>query len=509
MRYQTAGWTAAVLIAWAVSGLPASADDSKIAAAAKRLLPEPAPIVALPSWSPLVKKVLPAVVNVTAEINPDAAQAEAPEERQAGPSLDDFLRRYFEERGLATPLPPGTRTATRGKLTSVGSAFIIDPSGYVVTNNHVVAGATKITVILQDNTRHTAELVGADPKIDIALLKISARHKLPSLSWGDSNKVSVGDWVMAVGNPFGLGGTVTSGIVSALGRDLQQGPFDDFLQIDAPINRGNSGGPTLDIEGRVVGINSAIYSPTGGSVGIGFAIPSNIAKVIVQKLRDSGHADHGFLGFSVQSISPDIADALHLDPDKPQGLLVNDVVPQSPAATAGLQAGDIIVEANGQPVVATHDISKFVVNARMGETLHLTAQRFDKTMKVDMVVAKTPTREELAAWLEGPAANHAQVPPALGLWLANLTDDLRRELQLAPTVQGVVIGGIEPKSPAAAIGLAPGDVIVSINRQSIAEPARATNLLRGAATEGEVLILVNRHGDSQFMVLTPPMDHPD
>jgi serine protease Do len=503
------------MVALVATGVQARADEKpSITQAAKNLLPEAPPIVSLPSWSPLVRRVLPAVVNVTAEISPDAAAAaEQNEERQAAPSLDDFLRRYFEEHGLNVPLPPGTRTGGGGKMMSAGSAFIIDPTGYVVTNNHVIANASKITVILQDNTRHAAEVVGTDAKIDIALLKISTRHKLPVLQWGDSNKVSVGDWVMAVGNPFGLGGTVTAGIVSALGRDLQQGPFDDFLQIDAPINHGNSGGPTLDLEGKVVGINSAIYSPSGGSVGIGFAIPSNIAKVIVQKLRDSGHAEHGFLGFSLQAISPDIADALHLDSDKPQGLLVNDVVPQSPAATAGLQAGDIIIEANGQPVQVTHDISKFVINAKLGDVLRLTALRFDKMLKLNVTLIKTPSREELAAWMEGPTASHAAAPAALGLWFANLTDDLRRELQLAPTVQGVVIGGIQPKSPAAAIGLVPGDVVISINRQTINDPAKATNLLLGAATEGDVLILVNRHGDSQFMVLTPPgsspSDHPN
>jgi len=507
MPHSTAGWKAALAAILALSLLPAAAEEGKLAATAKKLLPDPVAVVPLPSWSPLVKRVLPAVVNVTADINPDAAAAAGePGDQPSAPSLDDFLRRYFEERGLGMPLSPGTRTATRSKVTSVGSAFIVDPAGYVVTNNHVVAGATKITVILQDNTRHTADLVGADPKIDIALLKIATRRKLPALSWGDSNKVSVGDWVMAVGNPFGLGGTVTAGIVSALGRDLQQGPFDDFLQIDAPINRGNSGGPTLDVEGRVVGINSAIYSPTGGSVGIGFAIPSNIAKTIVQKLRDTGHAEHGFLGFSVQSISPDIADALHLDPGKPQGLLVNEVVPRGPAAAAGLQTGDIITEANGQPVLVTHDISKFVVNAKLGEILHLTVQRFDKTLKLDVALIKAPTPEQLADWMEGPAVQ-SPVPAALGLWFANLTDDLRRELHLAPTVQGVAIGGIEPKSPAAGIGLMPGDVVVSINRQTIADPARATNLLRGASTEGDVLLLVNRHGDSQFVVLTPQADH--
>jgi serine protease Do len=362
----------------------------------------------------------------------------------------------------------------------------------------VVAGATKITVILQDNSRHVAELVGTDPKIDLALLKITTKRKLPYLQWGDSNRVMVGDWVLAVGNPFGLGGTVTTGIVSALGRDLQQGPFDDFLQIDAPINRGNSGGPTFDIEGRVIGINSAIYSPSGGSVGIGFAIPSNIARTIVQKLREGGSPDHGFLGFSIQSIDPDIARALNLDPEKPQGLLVSDVVPQSPAFKAGLKAGDVVTQADGHPVLVNHDISKFIVTAKIGDVLHLVVTRDDKPLKIDLTLIKQPSPDQLNAWLTGTETPRGP-PAAAGMWFAGLTEDMHRELHLAPTIQGVVIGGVAEKSPAASIGLLPGDVLVSVNREPVANPAEAIAKLKAA--EGDVLILVNRHADAQFMVL--------
>ncbi len=495
-----AGLVACAFLFFGAPAAPVLAQDS-----AARL--PTAPLVSLPSWSPLVRKAMPAVVNISAEIDPEAAAAaHAHQEGEPG-SLDEFLRRYFERRGQSDgsePLSPGTRTAVTGKVMSLGSAFIIDPAGYVVTNNHVVAGATKITVILQDNTRHVAELVGTDPKIDLALLKISTKRKLPALLWGDSNKVAVGDWVLAVGNPFGLGGTVTAGIVSALGRDLQQGPFDDFLQIDAPINRGNSGGPAFDTEGHVVGINTAIYSPSGGSVGIGFAIPSNIARVVVQKLREGGQADHGFLGFAIQSIDPDIARTLHLDPEKPQGLLVSDVVPQSPAAKAGLQVGDVITQADGHPVLVNHDISKFIVTAHIGDVLHLTAMRDDKPVKLDLTLIKEPSPAELNAWLTGGAAPPAAPPAALGMWLAALTGDMQRELHLAPTIKGVVIGGIAEKSPAASIGLLPGDVLTSVNRQPVTDPVDAIAKLRAAATDGDVLILVNRHGDAQFMVLSAP-----
>ncbi len=469
--------------------------------------------VSLPSWSPLVKRVLPAVVNVTAEMPPEAAGADAaPREGAAGPggrtepSFDDFLRRYFEQRGqsFGAPPPPGVKTGTGGKTISVGSAFIIDPAGYIVTNNHVVAGATKITVIFPDNSQHLATLVGADPKIDIALLKVSVKRKLPFLQWGDSNSVEVGDWVMTVGNPFGLGGTVTAGIVSALGRDLQQGPFDDFLQIDAPINRGSSGGPTFDTAGRVVGINAAIFSPTGGSVGIGFAIPSSIAKVIVQKLRDSGHADHGYLGVTIQTISPDIARALHMDPEKPVGLLVNEVAEGSPAARAGLQPGDVITEADGHAVLVPHDVSQFVVTAKVGDKLRITLDRNGQTRKLEAVVALAPSPVPSSAVAPGQSADSVPAPTVLGIWFAGLTPDIRRELHLAESLQGVVIGGVDPNSRAAAIGLVPGDVVISIDRQMVAEPAEAMQKLRAAVGESDVLFLVSRHGSNQFIVLSAP-----
>jgi serine protease Do len=493
---KTIGAGLAALLLLGAGSMPAAAQDKAA------LLPI-APVVSLPSWSPLVKKAMPAVVNISAEISPEAAAAEAHTQQEGEPgSLDEFLRRYFEQHGQpgGDSLNPGTKTSAAGKVTSLGSGFIVDPAGFVVTNNHVVAGAAKITVILQDNSRHVAELVGSDPKIDLALLKIATKRKLPALQWGDSNKVAVGDWVLAVGNPFGLGGTVTTGIVSALGRDLQQGPFDDFLQIDAPINRGNSGGPTFDIEGRVIGINSAIYSPSGGSVGIGFAIPSNIARAIVQKLREGGTPDHGFLGFAIQSIDPDIARTLHLDPEKPQGLLVSDVVPQSPAAKAGLQVGDVITQADGHPVLVNHDISKFIVTARIGDVLHLVVARGDQTARIDLTLIKEPSKEQLNAWLSGTETPRGP-PAALGMWFAALTEDMHHELHLAPTVQGVVIGGIAEKSPGAMIGLLPGDVLVSVNRDPVANAAEAIAKLKAAAPEGDVLILVNRHGDAQFMVL--------
>ncbi len=506
----TVGLRGAVIALVVCCGLSAQAQQKNAADA-----PSPAPtgvMISLPSWSPLVKRVLPAVVNVSAEISSEAAGAEEGPQSEdaigqggpAQPSFDEFLRRYFEQRGLPsrTPSSPGEKPATGRKIVSVGSAFIIDPSGYIVTNSHVVARATKITVIFADSSQHLAEIVGSDPKTDIALLKVSVNRKLPFLQWGDSNNVEVGDWVMTVGNPFGLGGTVTTGIVSALGRDLMQGPFDDFLQIDAPINRGNSGGPTFDTGGRVVGINAAIYSPTGGSIGIGFAIPSSIARIIVQKLRDTGHADHGYLGIGIQTISPEIARALHLDPEKPMGLLVNDVSPDSPAAKAGVQPGDVIQEADGGAVHGPHDIAKFVITAQVGDKLRLTLDRNGKIQKLELTVAHQPAVKQLAAIERQQSGDAAEAQTVMGIWFANLTPDLRREFGLAASVQGAVIGGIEENSSAAAIGLVPGDVVTSINRQPVTQSAEAMQKLRSVANQGDVLILVHRHGIANFMVLS-------
>lgn len=478
------------------------------------------PVIPLPSWSPLIKRVLPAVVNVSAEISPGplsatemhGGQSPDSQDNPAGSPFDDFLRRYFEQRGLPSgtmPLPPGMNTATDGKILALGSGFIIDPSGYIVTNNHVVDHATKVTVIFQDNSTRTATIVGSDPKIDIALLKVSIDRALPFLQWGDSNAVDVGDWVIAVGNPFGLGGTVTAGIVSGLGRDLQQGPFDDFLQIDAPINRGNSGGPTFDRAGRVIGINTSIYSPTGGSVGIGFAIPSSTAKVIVDRLRETGHAAHGYLGIGIQDISPDIARVLHMNPDKPQGLLVSEVLPDGPGAKADLRPGDVIKEANGHVVQVPQDFSKLIVTAQVGEKLRMIVDRNGLDQTVELIVGQAPSQQTS---LESDLTSGGGVDDAataMGIWFAALTPDVRRELHLEAAVAGVVIGGVKANSAAASAGLAAGDLVTTIDRQAVADPSDAMLKLRSAVNKSEdVLLLVSRHGRSEFIVLSPHGEAP-
>ena len=346
--------------------------------------------VPLPSLAPMVRRVMPAVVNVSVIMNAQAQEGEQeaePETPTFPPSpFDDFIRRFFEQQGMPNQPERQRSPPPSGKVTAAGSAFIIDPSGEIVTNNHVVGDADKITVVFQDNSRHPARLVGRDEQTDIALLKIDTDKPLPFVTWGDSDAASVGDWVIAVGNPFGLGGTVTAGIVSALGRNIQSGPYDDFLQLDAAINRGNSGGPTFDLSGHVIGINTAIYSPSGGSVGIGFAVPSNLARNIVQQLKDHGHVSRGWLGVQIQGISPEIAKSFGLDPANPKGALVADVVRDSPAAKAGFEPGDVILRFGDREIKDAHDLPRLVAETPTGQRVDITVLRDGKERKLTATI---------------------------------------------------------------------------------------------------------------------------
>jgi len=372
--------------------------------------------VTLPSLNPLVARVSPAVVNISAQISGETAapaDRSAEERDQTGSPFDELLRRFFENRGM----PQAGREAM-----ALGSGFIIDPSGYIVTNNHVAGNSAKITVILQDNSRHPAKVIGRDEKTDLALLKIDAKEKLPFVTWGDSGEAKVGDWVMAVGNPFGLGGTVTAGIISAVGRDINEGPYDDFLQIDAPINRGNSGGPTFNLSGEVIGINTAIYSPSGGSVGIGFAVPSNTAKTVIEQLRDKGQVTRGWLGVAIQGITPTIAKSLGLDPDQPTGALVASVTPNSPAAKAGIKQGDVIAAAGGRPIRNVHDLPRLVAATPPGQKLDLTIRRDGKESTLAAAVGTMPEQQHQVAAAQGPGPGQGADEEAggLGLQLASI-----------------------------------------------------------------------------------------
>ena len=479
--------------------------------AAPSTMTSPVALIQQQSFAPLVKKVLPAVVNISVTQKSGADQmSEEQEQFQGSPfhsfpnsPFDEMLRRFFDQQnpgggeGHAFPqMPEG-----QAQRIALGSGFIVAPSGYVVTNNHVVGDAGKVEVILQDKTKYSAKIVGRDPKTDLAVLKIDAGHPLPYVTFGDSSAAQVGDWVMAVGNPFGLGGTVTTGIISARGRDINEGPYDDFLQIDAPINRGNSGGPTFNLEGQVIGINTAIYSPNGGSVGIGFAVPSNVAKNIVAQLEEHGKITRGWLGVQIQEVTPAIAASLGLHNE--HGALVAVVNPDGPAAKAGLKQGDVVLAFNGAAVDQLHDLPRLVATASPGSDATVTVWRDGHRTELQTKLGELPDNTKVAS-AAGEQPDQQQSPPqvaALGMHFAPLTNRLRQELHIAKNVDGVVVTAVDNGSAADNVGLANGDVIVSIDQQPVHTPEDAAAKLKQAAHSSKktALLLLNRHGVTQYV----------
>lgn len=457
--------------------------------------------ISLPSLSPLVERVMPAIVNISAQLNPQAAAAveDQDDDSDAGPEglpFNELLRRFFQNQEGDSGQGAPTQI-----VTALGSGFIIDPNGYIATNNHVVAHASKVMVIFQDNSRHPAKVVGRDPLTDLALLKIETPHPLPYVEWGNSDDAKVGDWVVAVGNPFGLGGTVTAGIISALGRDIGSTDYENFLQIDAPINRGNSGGPTFDLSGQVIGINTAIFSPSGGSVGLGFAIPSSVAKAVFEQLKATGHVEHGWLGVGIQNISPEIAQAFSL-PNETTGALVASVTANSPAAQAGLKQGDVITAINHQPIKDAHDLRRVVGDSQIGQKLELMVERSGKEQTLVATVGRLPANPEIAS-SQGPDVNGSEAAPAaLGLKFGELTPALRKRLHVDKNVDGVVITAIANDSPAQALGLAPGDIIVSVDQKQVTSPQDASAKLQAALGKGQILLLVDHEGTPEFLALS-------
>ena len=424
-----------------------------------------------PDWVELARALKPAVVNISARRMDERAQPESP------------FRRFFE------PFEPSPRRPAR----SMGSGFIVNPSGHIVTNNHVVEGASEIRVKIHDGRELTAKVVGSDPKTDLALLKVEATG-LPVIPLGNSSELRVGEQVMAIGNPFGLEQTVTTGIVSATGRVIGQGPYDDFIQTDASINPGNSGGPLINSRGQAIGINAAIFSQSGGSVGIGFAIPVDQAKAVVTQLASAGKVTRGWLGVSIQPLTPELARGFKMT--ESSGALVSSVQESSPAAKAGIKPGDVITQVDGQKIAQASDVAKLVAAVPVGRQVPVTVMREGKVLTLAVTVAQMDEPGAAAA------TNRADAPNGrLGLAVESLTPEMANELKVAGG-PGVVVRHVRSGSPAENAGIRPGDVITEVDRQAVADVAQMKQVLDKHPAGTPVVAKIHRDGASQYVALS-------
>ena len=455
------------------------------------------------SFADLVDKLMPTVVNITTTQN--VPQQGGPRLRDMpqlppGSPFEELFKEFFDKKG-------GEEQKRRG--TSLGSGFVVDGDGYIVTNNHVIQGAEDITVIFRDDTQLKAKLIGSDSRADLALLKVEPPNKkpLPAVKWGNSDKERVGDWVIAIGNPFGLGHSVTAGIISARGRSLNDS-LDDYLQTDAAINKGNSGGPLFNADGEVIGVNTAIYSPSGTNAGLAFSIPSNLVKQVADQLREFGRVKRGWVGVSYQSVTDDIADSFGLD--RARGVLVANVVADGPAAKAGLKRNDIIVSFAGQDVLDLRRFPRLVANARVGSTVDLVVWRSGKEVPLKLRVGEQEEAEKQNAAAQGGAKKPAEpdqpivsTVEQLGLTLQKVTDQLREKYGLSDQAKGVVITKVAANSPAAEKQLQAGDIILEVDQKPVTTPQEVTDIVAKLqqAKKRSVLLFVERQGDPRFAAL--------
>ena len=456
-------------------------------------LPAAAPLVLFPetavaragpdSFADLAAQLLPAVVNISSAsaVQQRADRGEGPDVPgfPPGSPFEQFFRDFLDRQrrgggggGGGENAPRRAPDANGPRTVSVGSGFIIDETGFIVTNNHVIDGADEITVTMTDSTTMKAKLIGKDELADLALLKVESSRKLPHVDWGDSDAARIGDWVMAIGNPFNLGGTVTTGIVSARARNIHQGPYDDFIQTDAPINRGNSGGPLFNMDGKVIGINTAIYSPSGGSVGIGFSVPANQARNVIDQLREYGKARRGWLGVSIQQVTPDIAEGFGRH--TPDGALVGRLNPGGPAEKAGIKTGDIILKFNGQDVKDMSALPRIVAGTEIGKSVPVVVWRDGKEQSINAAIGELPPDVQVAsASPDRPAtpSDRTSTIAGLGLTVSPITPDLRSKYSLRQDQKGVVVTNVQDAGNAATRGLKPGDVIVEVQQEPVNTPA--------------------------------------
>ena len=448
------------------------------------------------SFADLAAELSPAVVNIATTQTIEAGRSPDLPQLPPGSPFKDFFDEFFDRNQPRSDRPR--------RAQSLGSGFIIDSAGIVVTNNHVIADADEITVRLQDDTEFKAVLLGTDEKTDVAVLQIDpAGRVLPSVSFGDSDKLRVGYWVVAIGNPFGLGGTVTAGIISARGRDIGQGPYDDFIQTDASINRGNSGGPLFDMDGKVIGINTAIFSQSGGSVGIGFAISSELAKGVVSQLREFGRTRRGWLGVQIQQVTDEIAESLGLPEAK--GALVAAVTPGGPAESSGIEAGDVILSFNGQAVPEMRALPRIVAETQVGEEVAVRVWRAGKEQAVTAKLGELEKAEEarVVQTSQTDGVIEDTKVSSLGLDVATLTPQLREDYKVPGDIDGVVIREIATDGVAAEKGLSVGDVIVEANQREVREPKDLADAVAEAREAGKksILLFVASQGETRFIAL--------
>jgi serine protease Do len=478
-----------------------------------------APAIARPapdSFADLAAKLLPAVVNISSSSSVHAKEGGP----QAGPEVpmfppgspfEQFFKDFLDRNrrgggGGSGQANPHDQPAPERRTQSLGSGFIIDPSGLIVTNNHVIDGADEITVTLQDNTSLKATLLGHDERADLALLQVKSEKPLPAVPFADSDAARVGDWVLAIGNPFGLGGSVTAGIVSARGRDIKQGPYDDFIQTDASINRGNSGGPLFNMSGEVIGINTAIYSPSGGSIGIGFSIPSNAAKNVVAQLKEFGRARRGWLGVRIQQVTPDIAESLGLH--DAGGAMIAGVNSDGPADKAHMRNGDIVLKFNNQDVKEMRTLPRIVAETPIGHAVPVVLWRDGKEQTVEATVGELPDDVTLAAATPGPAAKPPAEKPTdiagLGFSLGAITADARDKYQLNADQKGVLITDVAQNGVAGERGLKPGDVVLEVQQQQVSSAADVQSKIEAVRKQGRksVLMLVQSQDGLRWVPLS-------
>ncbi|WP_337266409.1 Do family serine endopeptidase [Oryzifoliimicrobium ureilyticus] len=509
----------ATLKASTVAGLAAAVLATGVPYEVTRSYAEPVKVQApnMPSFSGVVDAVSPAVVSVRVEsrINPAADNDSGFSFDFNGRGFEDLpddhpLKRFFRQFGQGQGQGPERNGPERhgdaqkdgkGRLRPVaqGSGFFISEDGYIVTNNHVVDDGAAFVVVMNDGTELDAKLIGKDPRTDLAVLKVDGKgRKFTYVTWADSDKAKVGDWVVAVGNPFGLGGTVTAGIVSARGRDIGSGPYDDYIQVDAPVNRGNSGGPTFNLNGEVVGINTAIFSPTGGSVGIAFAIPASTAKDVVADLMKDGKVSRGYLGVQIQPVSKDIADSLGLS--EPHGALVVSAQDGTPGQKAGLKAGDVVTALNGEPVKDARELSRRIGSMQPGSKVDLSVWRSGKAQSISVELGTLPAEQQSASNDQGDS-DQGQAPAtdkalaALGLSVAPADDG-----------KGLQITDIDPNSDAADKGIKAGETITSVNNQEVKKPEDIVRLVNQAKKDGRTraLFQIQSKEGSRFVAL--PID---